>query len=708
MLFSGSQFAPGSALVEQSVQQVFQKGPQTVELYAEHLDANRFPEEHHYRLFREYLQAKYAQNPPDVIVTFLIVKFELAGRLPAELFPGIPVVLGALTEEAVPAEGFGDQVTGVIQRMDFPGALELILKLQPETERIVVIGGTAQLDRRYLGRTEEAARSLAGRVQFDYWTMRSVAEMRQAVASLPPRTVIFFTTVFRDATGKSFLPAAVASTLAASSSVPIYVVADSLIGGGTVGGFVAHLEALGRRLGELAQQVLGGTAPASLPLEVRTDGVPMFDWRELKRWGISESRLPPGSVVRFRLPSMWEEYRWTITGALVIIAVQAVLISGLLLQRARRRRAESELRESQQLMELATSANELGLWVRDPEQGDFWASPSLRSLFGLGEKDALRFNDIIGQIHPDDKPRIVSAVAHAQQNGVRFEEEFRIVLSDGEERWVAARGAGMNEPKEGSIRRMGAVFDITERKHAQYELDRHRDELAHAGRVSIMGQLASALAHELNQPLGAILRNAEAATLFLQASPPDLQEVAAILADICKDDQRAGEVIDRMRALLKRREFQWSDLDLNALAEEVASLVRPDAETRKVTLALDLAPTVLPVRGDRVQLQQVLLNILLNAMDALSGSGREERRVSVRTQLVDGQAEVAVSDAGHGIPAEDLKHLFDPFFTTKPNGMGMGLAISQTIIGVHGGRIVAENNADRGATFRITLPMNSE
>jgi C4-dicarboxylate-specific signal transduction histidine kinase len=223
-----------------------------------------------------------------------------------------------------------------------------------------------------------------------------------------------------------------------------------------------------------------------------------------------------------------------------------------------------------------------------------------------------------------------------------------------------------------------------------------------------MGQLASALAHELNQPLGAILRNAEAATLFLQASPPDLQEVAAILADICKDDQRAGEVIDRMRALLKRREFQWSDLDLNALAEEVASLVRPDAETRKVTLALDLAPTVLPVRGDRVQLQQVLLNILLNAMDALSGSGREERRVSVRTHLVDGQAEVAVSDAGHGIPAEDLKHLFDPFFTTKPNGMGMGLAISQTIIGVHGGRIVAENNADRGATFRITLPMNSE
>ena len=228
-VLSGSQFAPGSALVEKSVQQVLQQGLPTVEFYAEHLDANRFPEERHYRLFREYLQEKYAQNPPEVIVAFLITKFELAGRLPAELFPGIPVVVGALTEEEVPREGFGNHVTGVVQRIDFAGALELILKLQPETERIVVIGGTAPLDRRYLSRTEEAARSIAGRVQFEYWTTYSVAEMREAVASLPPGTVIFFTTVFRDATGKTFLPAPVASMLAVSSSVPVYVVADSLI-----------------------------------------------------------------------------------------------------------------------------------------------------------------------------------------------------------------------------------------------------------------------------------------------------------------------------------------------------------------------------------------------------------------------------------------------------------------------------------------------
>ena len=342
MLFSGSKFAPGSALVEKTTEDVLQNGAHAVEFYAEYLDANRFPEESHYQLFREYLQAKYAQNPPDVIVAFLIVKFELAGRVPTELFPGIPVVLGALTEEAVPAEGFGDQVTGVIQRGNFPGALELILKLQPDTERIVVIGGTAPLDRRYLGRTEEAAGLLAGRVRFDYWTTRPVTELRQAVASLPPRTVIFYTSVFRDVTGKTFLPASVATTLAASSSVPVYVVVDSLIAGGAVGGLVANLEALGRRLGELAQQVLSGTAAAALPIEVRREGVPMFDWRALKRWGIGESRLPPDSIIRFRELTIWQQYRWHIMAVAALCLAQSVLISGLLIQMRRRRLAEGE------------------------------------------------------------------------------------------------------------------------------------------------------------------------------------------------------------------------------------------------------------------------------------------------------------------------------------------------------------------------------
>ena len=225
----------------------------------------------------------------------------------------------------------------------------------------------------------------------------------------------------------------------------------------------------------------------------------------------------------------------------------------------------------------------------------------------------------------------------------------------------------------------------------------------------MMGQLASALAHEINQPLGAILRNAEAAELFMQNESPDLEEIRAILADIRKDDQRAGSVIDRMRALLKRHDLDTRTLDVAELVGEVASLARADAAARQVKLDVDVPGDLPPVRGDRVHLQQVLLNLILNGMDALNEASRENRRVSVTARLDGAQTvEIAVSDTGHGIPADKLAHVFDPFFTTKPDGMGMGLPISRTIIEAHGGRLWAENNNGGGATFRFTLPIAEE
>jgi len=236
-----------------------------------------------------------------------------------------------------------------------------------------------------------------------------------------------------------------------------------------------------------------------------------------------------------------------------------------------------------------------------------------------------------------------------------------------------------------------------------------QDEIAHVGRVSMMGQLASALAHEINQPIGAILRNAEAAELFMQSKTPDLEEIRAILADIRADDQRAGDVIDRMRALLKRHVLDTQLLDLAELVGDVAKLAQPDAATRHVKLTVNLPADLPPVRGDRVHLQQVLLNLILNGIDALNRAGPGNRRVTVSARVDAARTvEIAVSDTGHGIAAEKLAHVFDPFFTTKPDGMGMGLPISRTIVESHGGRLWAENNNDTGATFRFTLPQAEE
>ncbi|HEX5398994.1 MAG TPA: PAS domain S-box protein [Verrucomicrobiae bacterium] len=252
------------------------------------------------------------------------------------------------------------------------------------------------------------------------------------------------------------------------------------------------------------------------------------------------------------------------------------------------------------------------------------------------------------------------------------------------------------------------IVDITQRKQSEQEARSQRDELAHLSRVTMLGELSSSIAHELNQPLGAILRNAEAAELFLQDPSPDLEELRAILADIRRDDQRAGAVISRMRSLVKRREVERSLLDPKSLAADVINLVHTDAASRRVRMVFESASPLPPVRGDRVQLQQVLLNLLLNAMDAVTDCAPENRRVTIRLRAVDAQVELAVSDTGRGIPSDKLNHVFEPFFSTKPNGMGLGLPISRKIVEAHGGRLWAENNPAAGATFYFTLPADNE
>jgi C4-dicarboxylate-specific signal transduction histidine kinase len=256
------------------------------------------------------------------------------------------------------------------------------------------------------------------------------------------------------------------------------------------------------------------------------------------------------------------------------------------------------------------------------------------------------------------------------------------------------------------MRTFGVVRDITEQRRAQMEAQELRGNLAHAGRVTLLGQLASSLAHELSQPLGAILRNAEAAEIMLREASPDLEELQAIVTDIRKDDQRAGQVIDRLRSLLKRRSLDLQPVDLRIVIAEVLSMIHIDATARRVKLTCSDASTLPAVRGDRIHLQQVLLNLLVNAMDAMDGCAPEHRRIQVHAHRLDpGTVEVRVADSGPGFAGTAIGQLFEPFYTTKAKGMGMGLAVSKTIIEAHKGKLWAENLPDGGACFHFALPV---
>jgi C4-dicarboxylate-specific signal transduction histidine kinase len=256
---------------------------------------------------------------------------------------------------------------------------------------------------------------------------------------------------------------------------------------------------------------------------------------------------------------------------------------------------------------------------------------------------------------------------------------------------------------------LASIVDIAPRKHAELEMARQRGELAHLSRVAMLGELSGSMAHELNQPLTAILSNAQAAQRYLARETPDLAELNAILTDIVTQDERAGEVIRRLHLLLKKGEFQKRSLDANEVVFEVLKLLRSDLTNHGVTVETQLAPGLPPLCGDRVQLQQVLLNLVLNASDAMAENAAPDRRITVRTlREGEGGLRIEVSDLGRGLPPGEADMAFEPFFTTKPHGLGLGLSVCRTIINAHGGSLGVANNPGRGATFHCILPSPGE
>lgn len=365
-----------------------------------------------------------------------------------------------------------------------------------------------------------------------------------------------------------------------------------------------------------------------------------------------------------------------------------------------------ELQASEQRMELAGAAANLGMWSLDAAQDTIWANPRARDLLGFSESEPLNLARFLCAVHPDDRDTVTRTIETALATEHQHEAQYRISLPGRRTRWIAARGQVERNPSGKPVRLHGVLLDNSAHQDSEIQMQELRSQLTHVARVSMLGQLASALAHELSQPLGAILRNTEAAELFLQHDPPDLDELRAILLDIRYDDQRAGKVIERLRVLLKRRSIDSRSVLMDELLVDVAALVRLDTVVRHIQFGINAAPTSIAVMGDSVQLQQVLLNLILNAMDAVEAIPAERRTVTVGiSRHNEREAQVAVSDTGNGIAPDELQQLFEPFFTTKSNGLGIGLSISRTIIEAHGGRIWAENNAGEGATFRFTLPL---
>ena len=385
----------------------------------------------------------------------------------------------------------------------------------------------------------------------------------------------------------------------------------------------------------------------------------------------------------------------------ILVAATPLLLLSVVI--ADERRSKEALRVTEQRMSLAAESAQLVLWDWDLTTDEVWIQD--RGIFGFPENTPVDHATLAGSVHPDDRAVRDAAIQRALANGGHYESEFRVVLRDGSVRWIAARGRSPTAViNDKPTRILGIAIDITRQKQSAAEAQLQREELAHLSRVATMSALSGSLAHELNQPLTSILANTYAGKNIASKDAPDIAEVRAIFADVGSAASRAGDIIARMRTLLRRGQVALQPVDVKESLEELLRLTRTDLIARSVSVTDLTTDDLPPAMADRVQLQQILLNLIKNACDAMQANAADDRKLTLTASVEQNELRIGVLDCGVGLP-DDIESLFQPFHSTKEGGLGMGLSICRTLVSAHGGRLWAEPRAKRGAAFYVALPL---
>lgn len=679
------------------------------EFYVECMDLTRFPNERYHDKLVELYREKFAGLKIDLIVAILRLSLDFLRDYGQNFFPETPVVYFEHDPRF-----FGDRTsmpnTALVKgELDMEDTLALALRLQPNVRHVFIVGGASKYDQSLDALARQALHRFEDQVQFHYLSGLPMDDLIHRVSSLPENSMLFYLSIFRDGSGKAFRSPDALALISRQANAPIYSISETYMGSGIVGGHLISYSAQGVRVAQAALRILAGEEPEDLETTEGSGNHYVFDARELERWGISEKNLPPGSEVRYRKFCIWEAYRWRIVGVVLILIFQTLLISALARSLRKQRQADRALRDAERKYRtVADFTHDWEYWSA-PDGSLLYVSPSCERITGYSSGLFIEDPSLSREIVVPEDRGVWDAHHHDGQEELKFRQiQFRIRTRDGNIRWIEHACIPVID-EQGEFQGFRASNrDITERKNAELDAQRHREELAHITRIITMGELATSLAHEINQPLTAIRCNAEAAQRFLSSPSPDLGEVKQILDDIIDDDARVGEVIRRMRALVKKEAPRRDAVDLNETIWETIALVRSTSLLEGLNIRAELDNDLPTARGDQVQLQQVTLNLLMNAIEAMKDTPLGSRRLIVKTSLAnDRTAMVAVTDSGKGIDENVMERLFEPFFTTKTEGLGMGLSISRSIIKAHGGRIWAENNREGGSTFSFTLPLNS-
>jgi PAS domain S-box-containing protein len=701
----GAEDAASTPVIDAAIKESLLSNPGApVEYFNEYLESDRLPVEAASAALSAYIRQKYASRPIDVVIAVADPAFQFVRQHRSDLFPNVPIVAAttSLVESSLRTEGPG--ATGVTGGVGYGSTLALALQLQPSTKRVFVIAYAPTLN--LVEGIRPELLPFAKRVELTYFEEPSIDRLLAAVRALPADSIVLFARHSREEGANALLPADVARLVSEASPVPVYGISNVYMGTGIVGGMLASREQIGRRLGEMTRSILSGAPAKDIPIEQ----IPLratLDWRQLTRWGIDPSVLTDGADLRFRQPTIWENYSRYIITVVVLIALQTLFISALLVQRRQRQAAEAARRESEAHFRIMADTAPVMVWRAGVDKKcDFvnqpWLSFTGRTLeqeLGDGWIDCMHPDDRAASFEIYDKAINAREPFRIEYRARRFDGEYRVVLGTGVPRWESDGAfAGY----------IGSCIDISDRRQAERALQETHAELSRVSRLTALGEFAASIAHEVRQPLTAIIINARICLRWLSAPEPDLEEVKAGLLDVVTAGQRAEEVIKRNRELFRHHKVEAAAIDINTVISDAAAVVAWRLRDNDITLVTSLTEGLPAVIGDRIELEQVLLNLIANSIDAMEGVSPESRRIDISSASTsEGFVQVTVTDQGTGLEGVDVERMFTLSYTTKDAGTGVGLSVSRSIIEAHGGKLWAEQNPGRGATFCFTIPAHS-
>lgn len=550
-----------------------------LDITEESLKSARSDDDDSERPFVDYLRALFAKRPIDLIISVGAPAAGFVQRHREQLFAATPMVFTAVEQRRIQYSNLTASDAVVPIRIDYLALMANILQVLPETKNVQVMVGTSPIEQFWRGEIRKEVMPIADRVAFAFYDDLPFEDVLKHMAAPPPHSAIFWESMIVDAAGVVHDGDAAFKSLHATAKAPIFGYYEPNFGEGLVGGPYASVLDTGQHTADAAVRILGGENAGDIRIKPIEFATPKFDWREMQRWGISESRLPPGSTIYFRDPTAWEQYRLPILVIFAALLTQAALIFWLMFEHRRRHLAEVQSRNAM-------------------------------------------------------------------------------------------------------------------------------SELTYMNRRATAGQLSASIAHEIAQPLTGISATASAALRFLRAETPNLEKAGSAMEQVVTASHHASDVITGVRAMFRKDTSERLPIDINELILRVLAIVRIDLQKNSVELQTQLDSKALIVKGDDVQLQQVILNLVINAIEAMQSA--RPRVLKVKSDQTSSElVHVSIEDTGTGIDPADLKQMFSPLFTTKERGMGMGLSICRSIIENHDGRIWVSPGVVKGSIFQFELPVNN-